>query len=56
MTRNDEMIEKIDVHYLKRLSELTRQADVRQAWGGDSGRVVVREDHSCGMMGERSLD
>ena len=48
-TGDDEMVEHLDFHHGERVREVARQQLVRAARLGKAGRMVVREDHRCGV-------
>ena len=50
------MVEHADVDQCQRLPEALGDADIGLAGFADTGRMVVREDHRCGIVGERLLD
>jgi hypothetical protein len=56
MAGHNEVIKQHNIHNRERLYELVRQANVGSAWFGNARGMIVREDHSGGMMRKRSFD
>src|SRR4029077_5022184 len=54
-SRDDEMIEHLDVDEREGGFQRSRESSVAGARLGDARRMVVREDHRCGIVLERAF-